>query len=146
MARILLAEADRRIREFIAGILSDCGHAVEVCANGVEATASLGAVDIVVTDLVLNLGQGTVLGQNCADRGIPTITLSGREFRHGDAVAERPLPFLEKPFRFADLQCVLGAVADNCRRASRDRAPIATGAGSQSAGVIPQPVMSEATA
>ena len=104
MARILLAEADRRIREFIAGILSDCGHAVEVCANGVEATASLGAVDIVVTDLVLNLGQGTVLGQNCADRGIPTITLSGREFRHGDAVAERPLPFLEKPFRFADLR------------------------------------------
>ncbi|HEV2097827.1 MAG TPA: hypothetical protein VGR45_02750, partial [Stellaceae bacterium] len=58
-------------------------------------------------------------GQNCAELGIPTITLSGREFRLGDAAAERPVPFLEKPFRFADLQCVLGAVADYSRPASR---------------------------
>lgn len=58
MARILLAESDRRIREFVAGILSDCGHAVEVCANGVEATASLGMIDVVVTDLVLSSDRG----------------------------------------------------------------------------------------
>jgi DNA-binding NtrC family response regulator len=118
MARILIAESDRQIREFVAGILSDCGHAVEVCADGTEATASLGAIDVVVTDLVLNLGPGTVFGQNCADLGIPTITLSGHQFRLGDAVAERPAPFLEKPFRFADLQCVLGAVADYSRPVS----------------------------
>jgi CheY-like chemotaxis protein len=112
MARVLLAESDRRIREFIAGILSDCGHAVAACADGVEATASLGTVDVVVTDLVLRLGQGTIFGQNCAALGIPTITLSGHEFRPGQAAAERPPPLLEKPFRFADLQSVLGAVAD----------------------------------
>ena len=113
MARILLAESDRRIREFIAGILADCGHAVELCADGAEATASLAAkaVDVVVTDLVLGVGPDAGFGQNCAARGIPTITLSGREFRPDQAADEQPPVLLEKPFRFADLHCVLDAVA-----------------------------------
>jgi DNA-binding response OmpR family regulator len=115
MARILLAESDPRLREFIAGILSDCGHAVEVCADGIEAAASLGTVDVVVTDLVLNLGQGTIFGENCAALGIPTITLSGHQFLPDQTAAERPLPLFEKPFRFADLRYVLGAVADHSR-------------------------------
>ena len=113
MARVLLAESDRRIGEFIAGILSDCGHAVEICADGSDAAASLGrrAIDVVVTDLVLEVGPGAALGEDCAALGIPMITLSGREFRPEQNVAERPSPLLEKPFRFADLHCVLDAVA-----------------------------------
>lgn len=113
MTRILVAEPDRRIREFMAGILADCGHAVEACANCEEASASLGAgsVDVVVTDLVLSRGQGTVFGQNCAALGIPLITLSGREYEPNRRPADRPPPLLEKPFRFADLRSVLDAVA-----------------------------------
>jgi len=103
----------------MAGILSDCGHAVEACANGVEASTSLAsrAIDVVVTDLVLSRGQGAIFGQNCAALGIPTITLSGCEFRPGQTVKDRPQSFLEKPFRFADLQCVLDAVALRSRSA-----------------------------
>ena len=117
MARVLLAESDRRIRDFIAGILIDCGHAVEVCADGIEAAASLTTkgVDVVVTDLVLSLGQGNALRQNCAALGIPTITLTGCEFRPNQAAAKRPPILLEKPFRFADLQSVLDAVAVHSR-------------------------------
>jgi DNA-binding response OmpR family regulator len=117
MARVLLAESDRRIRDFIAGILIDCGHAVEICADGIEATASLSTkgIDVVVTDLVLSLGQGNGLRQNCAELGIPTITLSGCEFRPGQAAARGPSMLLEKPFRFADLQSVLEAVAVHSR-------------------------------
>jgi DNA-binding response OmpR family regulator len=113
MACVLLAESDRRIREFIAGILSDCGHAVVACATGVEASASLAtrAIDVVVTDLVLGRGPGSLLGRDCAALGIPTITLSGSEFRTDQMVKDRPPPLVEKPFRFADLQCVLDAVA-----------------------------------
>ena len=113
MARILLAESDRRIREFIAGILADCGHAVELCADGVEATASLAemAVDVVVSDLVLGFGPDAGFRQNCARLGIPTITLSGREFHPDRATEEQPPVLLEKPFRFADLHSVLDAVA-----------------------------------
>jgi CheY-like chemotaxis protein len=115
MARVLLAESNRRIRDFIAGILIDCGHAVELCADGIDAAASLTTkgVDVVVTDLVL--GEGTVLRNNCAALGIPTITLSGCEFRPGQAPAKRLPILLEKPFRFADLQSVLEAVAVHSR-------------------------------
>jgi DNA-binding NtrC family response regulator len=113
MARILLAESDRHIRQLFAGILADCGHAVATCGDALEAAVSLAtqSVDIVVTDLVLGLGGEATLGRDCAALGIPTVTLSGSSFRPGQAVAERPSALLEKPFRFGDLQSVLDAVA-----------------------------------
>jgi DNA-binding NtrC family response regulator len=112
MARILLAESDRKIREFIAGILADCGHDVHACENGTEASAWLleRPVDVLVSDLVLSGTQGSILGINCAALGIPMITLTGREFRAEEAKEDRPRTLLEKPFRFADLQRVLNAV------------------------------------
>jgi two-component system, OmpR family, response regulator len=113
MARILLAESDQRIRRFIAGILSDCGHAVETCADAVEAASSLAtqSIDVVVTDLVLGFGGEATLGRDCAALGIPTVTLSGSTFRADQSVVDRPPALLEKPFRFGDLQSVLDAVA-----------------------------------
>jgi CheY-like chemotaxis protein len=113
MARILLAESDYRIRQFFAGILADCGHAVETCADAVEATASLatGAIDVVVSDLVLELDDRASLGRDCAALGIPAFTLSGSKFRPDLSSAERPVALLEKPFRFNDLQTVLDALA-----------------------------------
>jgi DNA-binding response OmpR family regulator len=124
MARVLLAESDRRIRDFIAGILIDCGHAVEVCADGIEAAASLTTkrIDVVVTDLVLSLGQGNALRQNCTALGIPTITLTGCTLRSDQAAAKRPPVLLEKPFRFADLQSVLDAVAVHSRSPAKSTA------------------------
>lgn len=112
MARILLAKSDQHIRRLIAGILSDCGHVVETCADAVEASWSLAtqSIDVVVTDLVLGFGDEETLGRNCAALGIPTFTLSGSKFRPGQSVAERPPGLLEKPFRFGDLQTVLDAV------------------------------------
>jgi two-component system, NtrC family, nitrogen regulation response regulator NtrX len=112
MSRILLAESDQRIRRFFAGILSDCGHAVETCADAAEATSSLStiSIDVVVTDLVLERDDEAGLGRDCAALGIPTFTLSGRKFRPDQSAAERPAALLEKPFRFRDLQTVLNAV------------------------------------
>ena len=120
MARILLAEADRHIRRFIAGILADCGHAVETCADAAEAATSLSqrAVDVVVTDLVLEGKGATKLGRDCAARGIPTVTLSGRRFRPGRSAAQPPRGFIEKPFRFEDLRSVLDALRVVQRTAS----------------------------
>ncbi len=126
MARVLVAEPDRRVREFVAGILFDCGHSVEVCADADEASGRLraGTVDVVVSDLVLSRGEGAVFRQNCVARGIPTITLSGREFGAGQRACDQPSAFLEKPFRFADLNCVLDMVALRSRSA-RPGSPIA---------------------
>ena len=113
MAQILVAESDRLIREFIAGILNDFGHVVTVAEDSTEATAflAIGSIDVVLTDLVLRSGEGSRLSDDCAARGVPTITLTGREFQPGQGERERPTPLLDKPFRFADLQCVIDAVA-----------------------------------
>jgi DNA-binding NtrC family response regulator len=113
MARILVAESDQHIREFFAGLLADCGHAVQTCADATEATLSLAKleIDVVVTDLVLEIGDENAFFRDCAALGIPTFTLSGNKFRPGESLAERPAALLEKPFRFNDLQTVLDAVA-----------------------------------
>ncbi len=112
MARILLAEPDRAIREFIAGILAEFGHDVQVCDNGVDASVWLltAPFDVLVTDMVLQGGQGLRLNQHSASLGVPTITLTGRQFHAGGTRGARPLALLEKPFRFSDLHRVLNAV------------------------------------
>ncbi len=112
MARILLAESDERICEFLAGILADFGHEVIKCQNGSEATARLaiGPIDVLVTDLVLRESEGSKLNGCCAAHGIPAITLTGREFLADQTGRDRPLPLLDKPFRFADLERVVEAV------------------------------------
>ena len=112
VALILLAETDLHIRRFIAGILVDCGHAVVACADAAEAATSLSqrAVDVVVTDLILDDGEAARLGRDCAARGIPTVTLSGSRVRPGQSAATTPCGLIEKPFRFDDLRSVLDAV------------------------------------
>ena len=113
MAQILLAESDPQIREFIAGILADFGHDVTACEDGPQAAARLavGSIDVLVTDLVLHHVEGCILSRRCAALGIPTITLTGREFHVDAAERDRPPSLLEKPFRFDDLQRVLDTVA-----------------------------------
>jgi two-component system, cell cycle response regulator CpdR len=126
MARVLLAEPNRAIREFIAGILSDFGHDVRACDNAIDASVWLATavIDVLVTDMVLTGDQGLDLSRQCAALGIRTVTLTGREF-HADRSPEKHPPGLrEKPFRFSDLQCVLDAVESRSLHASFcDQAP-----------------------
>jgi CheY-like chemotaxis protein len=113
VTHILVAEPDKQIREFIAGILTDSGHDVTACQDGNEATAlmAIGPIDVLVTDLVLRDDEGSMLSRHCVARGIPTITLTGYEFRIDRAEQDRPPPLIDKPFRLDDLQCVIDAVA-----------------------------------
>ena len=113
MARVLLAESNRLVRQFIAGILTDFGHDVTACGDGTEAAAllAIGPIEVLVTDLVLRDDEGSTLSRHCAVRGIPTITLTGYEFYIDRAQQDRPPPLVEKPFRLDDLQCVIDAVA-----------------------------------
>ena len=125
MARILLAESDERICEFLAGILADFGHEVITCLNDSEATVRLAIcpIDVLVTDLVLREEEGSRLSRSCTIRGIPTITLTGQEFHADRAGQDRPMPLLDKPFRFADLERVLEAVVAHARSAQADIQP-----------------------
>ena len=113
MTRILVAESDIQIREFIAGILTDFGHDVTACGDSTEAVGllAIGPIEVLVTDLVLRDDEGSILSSHCAARGIPTITLTGYEFHIDRTEQDRPPPLVEKPFRLDDLQCVIDAVA-----------------------------------
>jgi two-component system OmpR family response regulator len=114
MARILVAESDSRVRTFIAGILADFGHEVQECADGAEASRWLAArkIDVVVTDLVLSSAEAAGLSRESSALGIPIVTLTGRLFSTGhQADADPPQALVDKPFRFADLQSVVDAVA-----------------------------------
>lgn len=112
MARILLAEPDRAIREFIAGILTEFNHDVRACANLIEANVwvATSPFDVLVTDIAPDGDQGAALRRGCAGLGIRMVTLTGRECRAGEAEDSRAPTFAEKPFRFSDLQRVLDAV------------------------------------
>jgi DNA-binding NtrC family response regulator len=68
-----------------------------------------------VSDLVLRDGDGAKLNGYCAAHGIPAITLTGREIYADQAARERPMPLLDKPFRFADLERVVEAVMARSR-------------------------------
>ena len=125
MARILLAESDEQICKFLAGILADFGHDVITCRNDSEAMVRLaiGRIDLLVTDLVLQEEGGSRLRRNCKGRGIPAITLTGQEFHPDRAGQDCPMPLLDKPFRFDDLECVLEAVVAHSRSAQAELQP-----------------------
>jgi len=76
-----------------------------------------------VTDLVLQEETGSRLSSNCKVRGIPTITLTGQEFHPDRAGQDCPMPLLDKPFRFDDLERVLEAVVAHSRSAQAELQP-----------------------
>jgi DNA-binding response OmpR family regulator len=123
MARVLLAETDRRIGEFIAGILAEFGHVVTMCSDPDEAGARLALepIDVVLTDLLLQGSGEAGLGGDWRSLDIPTITLTGRKLAL-DQDLPLPLALIDKPFRFADLRRVLDAVAA-CTASDEPRRP-----------------------
>jgi DNA-binding NtrC family response regulator len=126
MARVLLAESDQRIGDFIAGILAEFGHVVTMCTDPSEAGAKLAAaepIDVVVTDLLLPGGREAGLGSDWQSFDIPTITLTGHTFSVGQALPP-PLALIDKPFRFADLRSVVDAVAACTANAESPRSAI----------------------
>jgi DNA-binding response OmpR family regulator len=112
MARVLLAESNQRIGNFIAAILAEFGHEVTMCTDASEAGAKLaaGPIDVVLTDLLLYGGRDASLGQDWQSLDIPTITLTGCTLSVDPALPV-PQTLIDKPFRFADLRCVVDAVA-----------------------------------
>lgn len=109
MARVLVVEPDRRIRQFIAGILGDFGHQVEQCSGVAEARQRLqqSPFDVVASDLPLERDGG----RGRAPPGSPEIvSLSGGSLHAVAAWREPPVRLHEKPFRFADLHNLVRAV------------------------------------
>jgi CheY-like chemotaxis protein len=68
MARVLLAEDEAAVREFVRRSLTMQGHAVTAVADGAEALTALGQAefDLLLTDIVMPVMDGIALALKVA--------------------------------------------------------------------------------
>ena len=102
--RILLVEDEPALREAMARVLEDGGYTVTTASNGANALASIadGAVDLVVTDIVMPEMGGPELVQRLRERHpeLRALYTSGYTDRVvvREAILEEHVTFLQKPF------------------------------------------------
>jgi hypothetical protein len=127
-AVILLVEDDEAVRDLLAGVLRAHGFEVHSASRAAEAGEAFdeldGGVDLLLTDVVMPGGSGTVLAQQLQERrpGMQTILMSGYSSditdRHGALPAHTT--FLQKPVRPSNLlQVIREALADGARASAR---------------------------
>lgn len=103
--RILVVDDEEAIRAVVGRMLQAEGYEVLRARDGMEALRELkevgGAVDLVITDLVMPGMGGRVLGQELARRypGLPLVWMSGhpREVEFPREMPGHENPFLMKP-------------------------------------------------
>lgn len=109
MARILVAEDEVAVREFIRRVLEARGHEVVAVGDGAEAVVKLsrGAFDLLLADIVMPNMDGVELSLKAA-RDWPRLTvllMSGvaMERRRAHGIGQLANAILNKPFSMADL-------------------------------------------
>ena len=110
MARILVAEDETTVREFVARALGLAGHQVTTVADGGAALEALdgASFDLLLTDIVMPVMDGIALALRVArDRpGLKVLLMSGypkeRQRAHNIDVLVHEV--LAKPFTLDELQ------------------------------------------
>ena len=81
MARILLIDDDRLVRQSIRLALTESGHQVDEAENGADGLERAAAAppDLVITDLIMPEREGieTILALRRIAPGLPIIAMSG---------------------------------------------------------------------
>ena len=106
MARILVAEDDRDLRQLLAGILDDDGHEVYEAENGADTLEKLeiNEPDLLLLDLMMPVLDGFEVMEQMKDisaaEGLPIIILSSVPPRKGEAKAWKlgARHYIPKPF------------------------------------------------
>jgi DNA-binding NtrC family response regulator len=115
VARVLVVDDDRVVRNLIAEILRRAGHDVVAVAEAKEAlrVAADGSIELVVTDVTMPGMSGLELAAavRSGHPGLPVliVTGSGTDDMVADALASGAAGVLAKPFTQAELR---QAVAD----------------------------------
>jgi DNA-binding response OmpR family regulator len=116
MARLLVVEDDRNLREALAETLSDEGYEVSTAPTLVEARAALkrAAIDVLVLDLMLPDGDGSSLCAEVKRSGAATrvLMLTARTLEDDvvkgfDAGAD---DYVAKPYRLKELLARISAL------------------------------------
>lgn len=109
MSRILVAEDDRGIADFICRGLRDAGYATDVAEDGLTAyeLARGGEYDLVVLDLGLPIIDGRVVLTRLRQSGVsvPVIVLTARDGVEDTvgSLEDGANDHMTKPFQFAEL-------------------------------------------
>lgn len=111
MARILLAEDDDSMRDFLAKALKRAGHEVEAVADGEEGLDALGdragRYDLLLTDIVMPGVDGIELARRAAeiDPGLKIMFITGfaAVALNAGSRAPKEAKVLSKPFHLRDL-------------------------------------------
>lgn len=108
MTRILLAEDEAAMREYLTRALEKSGYAVVAVDRGTEAAPLLEAehFDLLLTDIVMPEMDGIELARHCARVSPKTEVMfitgfSGVALRAGESVPNAKI--LSKPFHLKDL-------------------------------------------
>ena len=124
--RILLAEDDQRIANFVIKGLRENAYAVDAAADGEDALyqAAINAYDLIILDVMMPLKNGFEVCRELRKEGVktPVLMLTAR-----DAVEDRIFgldygadDYLTKPFEFGELLARLRALL---RRSGEIRPP-----------------------
>lgn len=111
MARILLAEDDDSMRDFLAKALKRAGHEVAPVADGEEGLDALGdragVFDLLLTDIVMPGVDGIELARRAAeiDPGLKIMFITGfaAVALNAGSNAPKDAKVLSKPFHLRDL-------------------------------------------
>lgn len=120
MARILLAEDDDSMRDFLAKALERAGHDVDSVADGEEGLDVLGdapgGFDLLLTDIVMPGVDGIELARRAAqiDPELKIMFITGFAAVALNAGADAPqqAKVLSKPFHLRDLVDEVAKVMD----------------------------------
>ncbi|MGE5269279.1 MAG: response regulator [Thiohalocapsa sp.] len=101
---ILLVEDDLDLVDILVQVLEEAGYRVSAASRRVEARAILRRrrIHLIVADSVLRGGNGDDVAKAAGGKGLPVIMMSGEPDRIAQLTGG-PTPFLQKPFRAADL-------------------------------------------
>ncbi len=117
--RIVLADDELEMREFLGRICRHCGHEVVAVAEHGEMLLQLCKAthpDLVITDLIMPHMDGlTALGQLRDAWTIPSIIITAHDRPELRAHAEQlgTVAYLVKPIGLSDLQPALTAIANS---------------------------------
>jgi two-component system, cell cycle response regulator CpdR len=113
MAKILLAEDDHAVREFVTRGLQALGHDVEAVPDGGAAVIALmrDRYDLVLTDIVMPVMDGIALALKVASDwpATPVLMMSGyaEERKRAYNLSDLIVDVLAKPFGLDDLRAAV---------------------------------------
>ena len=129
MCRVLIADDEDAIRRWLARSLVKAGHEVEEAPNGNAAIAALhaGSFDIVLTDLKMagSSGLDVLRTARALDPSTAVIVMTsfGSVKTAIEAIKGGAFDFMEKPFRFDEIETrIAKALEGRCRAEESDGA------------------------